>query len=91
MHSLERFLNPRAIAIAGATQDPRRPGGQALKSLTTLGYAGEVYAVNPRYRDIEGRTCYASVDDVPGACDLAVIGVPAVEVPATIEIGRAHV
>ena len=81
--SLDKLFKPRAIAIIGATQDPRRPGGQALKSLTTLGYAGEVYAVNPSYREIEGRACYASVDELPVACELAVIGIP--------EIGRAHV
>jgi acyl-CoA synthetase (NDP forming) len=83
--SLDKLFKPRAIAIIGATQDPRRPGGQALKSLSTLGYAGEVYAVNPRYRDIEGRACYASVDELPVACELAVIGVPAAQVPSAIE------
>ena len=83
--SLNALFNPRSIAIIGATQDTRRAGGQPLYSLTHLGYAGEVYAVNPRYTEIEGRACYASVDALPARCDLAVIAVPASDVPNTIE------
>ena len=82
---LSTLFNPHSIAIVGATQDTRRAGGQPLHSLTHLGYAGKVYAVNPRYAEIEGRPCYASVDALPEHCDLAVIAVPATEVPNTIE------
>ena len=83
--TLSTLFNPRSIAIVGATQDTRRAGGQPLHSLTHLGYVGEVYAVNPRYSEIEERPCYPGVDALPGRCDLAVIAVPAVEVPNTIE------
>ncbi len=82
---LDPLFNPRAIAIIGATQDTRRAGGQPLYSLTHLGYAGKVFAVNPRYAEIEGRPCFASVDALPERCDLAVIAVPATEVPGAIE------
>lgn len=83
--TLHTLFNPRSIAIIGATQDTRRAGGQPLYSLTHLGYAGKVFAVNPRYGEIEGRACYASVDAMPQSCDLAVIAVPAAEVPGAIE------
>lgn len=83
--TLNALFNPQSIAIIGATQDTRRAGGQPLYSLTHQGYAGNVFAVNPRYTDIEGRPCYASVDALPQRCDLAVIAVPAVEVPNTLE------
>ncbi len=82
---LQALFNPRSVVIIGATQDTRRAGGQPLYSLTHLGYAGEVFAVNPRYTEIEGRPCFAGVDALPQPCDLAVIAVPAVEVPNTIE------
>lgn len=82
---LEALFNPQAVAIIGATLDTRRPGGAPLYSLTHLGYAGKVYAVNPRYTEIEGRPCYASADALPERCDLAVIAVPATEVPNAIE------
>ncbi len=82
---LDALFNPQSVAIIGATQDTRRAGGQPLHSLTHLGYAGAVFAVNPRYSEIDGRPCYASVDALPQRCDLAVIAVPATEVPNTIE------
>ncbi len=83
--TLNALFNPQSIAIIGATQDTRRAGGQPLYSLTHLGYAGQVFAVNPRYTEIEGKPCYASVDALPQSCDLAVIAVPATEVPGAIE------
>lgn len=90
--NLDHLFNPRAVAIIGATQDARRAGGAPLWSLTHLGYAGKVYAVNPRYRELDGRPCYASVESVPERCDLAVIAVPATEVPNAIEAcGRAGI
>jgi len=83
--TLRTLFNPQSIAIVGATQDTRRAGGQPLYSLMHQGYAGKVFAVNPRYSEIEGRACYASVDALPQRCDLAVIAVPAAEVPSTLE------
>ncbi len=83
--SLERLFNPQSVAIIGATQDTRRPGGAPLHLLTHQGYAGKVFAVNPRYTEINDLPCYASVDALPQRCDLAVIAVPAVDVPAAIE------
>jgi acyl-CoA synthetase (NDP forming) len=69
----------------GATQDARRAGGQPFHSLTQLGYGGEVFAVNPRYQQIDGYPCFAHVDALPSPVDLAVIAVPATEVAATVE------
>ncbi|MEI8035846.1 MAG: acetate--CoA ligase family protein [Betaproteobacteria bacterium] len=83
--SLDTLLNPRSIAIVGATQDARRAGGQPFHSLTQLGYGGEVFAVNPRYQQIDGHPCFAHVDALPSPVDLAVIAVPATEVAATVE------
>ena len=83
--NLNTLFNPKSIAIVGATQDTRRAGGQPLHSLTHQGYAGKVYAVNPRYSEIEGQPCYASVDALPERCDLAVIAVPAEQVPGALE------
>ncbi len=83
--TLHALFNPGAVAIIGATQDTRRAGGQPLHSLTHLDYTGRVYPVNPRYTEIDGRPCYASVEALPEPCDLAVIAVPAAEVPTAIE------
>ena len=82
---LDKLLNPRSIAIIGASHDERRAGGQPLHALTSYGYTGRVFAVNPRYSDIRGAQCYASIAAVPGPVDLAIVALPASEVPRIIE------
>jgi acetyltransferase len=84
MHPFERLLNPRGIAVVGASTEASRPGAQAVRALKQHGYAGRVYPVNPKYAEIEGYRCHASLADVEGECDVAVIGLPAAHVPGVI-------
>jgi len=70
---LERFFNPRAIAIIGASQDLNTISGQPLRFLKGHGYEGKIYPVNPRYEDVAGLRCYPALTDVPEIPDLALI------------------
>lgn len=83
--SLSSLLSPRSIAIVGASDDPARPGHETLKALTTLGYQGTVYPINPKYTELLGKPCFPSLDAVPGPVDLVVIAVPAAAVAGVIE------
>jgi acetyltransferase len=75
--NLHHLFNPRGIAVVGASPGADRAGGQTLIALKHYQYAGGVYPVNPRYPEILGFKCYASVADVPRPCDVAVIALPA--------------
>lgn len=77
---LERFFNPRAIAIIGASQALDTISGQPLKFLKSHGYAGALYPVNPRYAEVAGVKCYAKLADLPETPDLALILVKAARV-----------
>lgn len=89
---LTSFLNPRGIAVVGASNDLTRIGGQPLRLLTEFGYKGRVYPVNPKYTEIKGLTCYPSVSAVPKPCDVALIALAAAHVPGVIEeCGRAGI
>lgn len=77
---LERFFNPRAIAIIGASRDFATISGQPLKFLTGHGYRGRLYPVNPRYPEIAGIRCYPALAEVPEVPDLALILVNAARV-----------
>jgi acyl-CoA synthetase (NDP forming) len=70
---LERFFNPRAIAIIGASQDLNTISGQPLKFLKSHGYKGKLYPVNPRYQEVAGVKCYRALADVPEVPDLVLI------------------
>ena len=87
-----RLFRPRAVAIAGASGNPARIGGQPLHSLTQFGYAGGVYPVNPKYFELNGVICYPSLAAVPRPCDVAIIALPAALVAGAIaECGAADI
>jgi len=89
---LTAFLNPRGIAVVGASNDLTRIGGQPLRLLTEFGYKGRVYPVNPKYTEIKGLKCYPDVSAVPKPCDVALIALAAAHVPGVIEAcGRAGI
>jgi len=81
---IDFFLNPRGIAVVGATPNPLKGGNAILKNIQ-LGFRGGVFPVNPKYGQINGLTCYPSVSAVPDPVDLAVVFVPAPLVPAAVE------
>ena len=75
MASIHKMLNPRSIAIVGAT--PRMQyGGRFLAAALKAKDRVRVYAVNPRYDEIMGVKSYPSVTDLPEAPDLVGIVVP---------------
>ncbi len=89
---LSRFINPRGVAVVGASNDLARIGGQPLKLLTEFGYPGKVYPVNPKYSEIKGLPCYPDVAAVPQPCDVALVALSAQHVPGVIEqCGKAGI
>ncbi len=75
MASIHKMLNPRSIAIVGAT--PRMQyGGRFLAAALKAKDRVRVYAVNPRYDEIMGVKSYPNVTDLPEAPDVVGIVVP---------------
>ncbi len=72
-NDLERFFNPRSIAIIGASRDFMTISGQPLKHLQSHDYKGRLYPVNPRYPEVAGVKCYPSLAEVPETPDLVLI------------------
>jgi acetyl coenzyme A synthetase (ADP forming)-like protein len=83
--SIARLLQPRSVAVVGASRDPATVGHQVLRSLLAGGFDGLVYPVNPSADHVASIKAYPTVLDVPGDVDLAVIAVPAVAVHDVIE------
>lgn len=90
LNSLERLFNPRGIAVVGASVEAGRPGAQTVAALQQHGFKGGVYPVNPKYPEIAGYRCYASLGQITGGCDVAVIALPAAQVPAVIRECAEH-
>jgi acetyl coenzyme A synthetase (ADP forming)-like protein len=73
---LKAVFEPRSIAVIGASRRRETIGYSILDSLLRDGYAGAVYPVNPHAQVVHSLRAYASIVDVPGPVDLAVIVVP---------------
>lgn len=82
---LDAILDPRSIAVIGASEDPGRIGGMPLHFLRSAGYTGSVYAVHPHRRNIQGVPTFAEIGAVPDPVDLAVVAVPAAHVLGVAE------
>jgi len=67
------MLEARSVAVIGASGREGSVGHETLVELDKGGFDGAVYPVNPRYEELFGRRCYASIADVPEPVDLAVI------------------
>ena len=83
MASIHKMLNPRSIAVVGAT--PRMQyGGRFLAASLKAKDRVRVYAVNPRYPEVLGAKCYPTISDLPEAPDLVGIVVPYDQVMDTL-------
>jgi acyl-CoA synthetase (NDP forming) len=76
--------SPPVRPAASRWSAPRRRSsisGQPLKFLRQHGYAGTIYPVNPKYREINGLACHPDIASLPSAPDVALIAVAAKRVP----------
>ncbi len=87
---LAPLLNPRSIAIVGASADFSRINGRPLRFMLEYGYRGKLYPINPRYEEIAGLTCYPSIGAVPESPDLALLGLSAAATPDALEQCGQH-
>jgi acyl-CoA synthetase (NDP forming) len=83
--TLSPLLNPRSIAIVGASENATRIGGRPLRYLRESGFAGAVYPVNPNRDTVQGFAAYPSISSLPETPDVAILAVPAA---ATVEAVR---
>jgi acetyl coenzyme A synthetase (ADP forming)-like protein len=86
------LLAPRTLAVIGASTRAETLGGKVMANLTTAGFTGTLYPVNPKADRILGYPAYPSIGAVPGPVDLALVVVPRDFVIGVVEeCGRAGV
>jgi acyl-CoA synthetase (NDP forming) len=73
--SLARLLDPRSVAVIGATDTEGRPGRIVFEMLMSSGRI--LFPVNPGKKEILGLKAYARVAELPADIDVAVITVAA--------------
>lgn len=73
---LRALLNPRSIALIGASENPNKIGGRPLLYLSRHGYKGKVYPINPNRKDAQKYKCYPTLQALPETPEVAIIAVP---------------
>jgi acetyltransferase len=86
---LDRLLEPRSVAVIGASDRAASVGATVWRNLCGGSFKGPVWAVNPKHRVLDGHPVHARLADLPAAPDLAVICTPPATVPELIDqLGR---
>ncbi|MGC9958749.1 acetate--CoA ligase family protein [Roseiarcus sp.] len=68
---LVRLIDPKVVAVVGASETPGSFGQRTLANMSE--FAGKVYAVNPKYRNLFDRPCVPSLGDLPEAPDCVIL------------------
>ncbi|MCM2493942.1 acetate--CoA ligase family protein [Burkholderia glumae] len=74
--AVARLLRPSSIAIVGASPTPGALGASVLANLERNDYRGQIYLVNPKRDEINGRPCVNSIAQLPDGVDVAVLAIP---------------
>ena len=82
---MEKFFNPKSVAVVGASREPNKVGNVIVKNLLSAHFKGRIYPINPNAEEILELKCYKSVLDIPGNVDTAIISVPAKFTPSVME------
>ncbi len=82
---LTSALDPRSVAIIGASDNIHKIGGRPIYYMQRHGYQGAVYPINPARAEIQGHKSYATLADLPEVPDLALVVVGGDKTVAAVE------
>ncbi|MGQ9572312.1 MAG: acetate--CoA ligase family protein [Dehalococcoidia bacterium] len=85
--ALDYIFHPRSVAVVGASPylGPANMGASFLVSIMDMGFDRDLYPVNPKYEEVLGLKCYASLRDIPGPVDHVIFSVPVQAVLDVVE------
>ena len=90
--AMQRIMNPRAVAVIGASAEDGKIGNSVMKNLINGGYRGTIYPIHPKATEVLGQRAFASVLDTPDEIDVAVFAIPARLCAAALdEVGRKQI
>ena len=73
---LDVFLQPRSVAVIGATERPFSWGSRIMEGLLAFPYQGKIYPVNHQSSTVHGIQAYPDVKSIPDSVELAVLTIP---------------
>ena len=74
---VQRILEPRSIAVVGASEQPGNLGGATVRRLLKFAFPGRVVPVNRTGARVAGLESCPDIASLPQPCDLAILAIPA--------------
>jgi acetate---CoA ligase (ADP-forming) len=90
MSRLKAALDPRSIAVIGASENPNKVGGRPVHYLDKFGFNGKIFPINPSRAEVQGHRCYKSLDDLPEAPEMVIVAVAGDNAISAVEDCAAH-
>lgn len=84
-NNLETALNPRSVAIVGASDNPHKVGGRPILYMKKYGYRGKVFPVNPARAEVQGYRAYPDLASLPEVPDMAIVALAGEGTPQAVE------
>jgi acetyl coenzyme A synthetase (ADP forming)-like protein len=90
--NLAALFAPRSIALIGASSKNGSVGNDVLKNLKSCGFAGKIFPVNPKVKELYGLAVFSDISELREAVDLLILAIPAEKIPAVLrQAGRLQV
>lgn len=74
--TLRAALDPRSVAVIGASENENKIGGRPIHYLGRFGFKGAIYPINPHRAELQGHRSYPDLASLPEAPELAIVAVP---------------
>lgn len=88
--TLRAILNPRSVAVVGASGDPAKFGGRVMHFLVKHGYRGRIVPVHPSAPEVLGIPAVAQLATAGEPVDVCLLALPSAHLAAALEdCGRA--
>lgn len=87
---LRSVLDPRSVAVIGASDNPHKVGGRPILYMQRYGYRGAIYPVNPGRQVVQGLPAFSDLGLVPETPELAIVAVAGAEAVAAVEACAAR-
>ncbi|HVF63382.1 MAG TPA: acetate--CoA ligase family protein [Casimicrobiaceae bacterium] len=71
------ILEPRSIAVVGASDQPGNLGGETVRHLVRFGYPGRVWPVSRTAATVAGLPSFPRIASLPEVPELAILAIPA--------------
>src|SRR5271156_5229591 len=90
MTRLKAALDPRSVAIIGASENPNKVGGRPVHYLDKFGFKGKIFPINPSRAEVQGYKCYKSLADLPEAPEMVIVAVAGDNAIGAVDDCAAH-